>query len=1214
MGQPIPVVTLDYIYDSIARGERIDFDDPKYRYNGTRPQLAPAVTANKDNSAASRSFGGRNPFTESDREAIIAYFIDKPEASWSLNTAARELAKSNPTHTHSSYQSYLQNNFERGWNLKEQVLLARRAALEDEPSELQARILRSQYTASPGPAEQSAPSDGWPHTSSAPSQQGSEEQRSRHRQEQEAPHEEASPAEDDDEDLQVRQPNPGAAVHDVDKSPTKANKPVVYASSDHSGSRQNSVEPPPSGQRMTIPASPPVEEESDPNDFSPTILDQIERAERLKSSQPKPSQKQRRARHSSDSSDDSELDQLDADSDEDMLTTGPAALAPEVERNGADASEDSEWEGTRRAENKMREKDDSFVREKRIKFTKEEKDELLRNLVDHVLSEGRAPDVFTQEAILAKPEDAFWAQFAQDNPTHSLASWRSHYLKNRATYKQMIDLMIADRIEATEGSPAGEDDDDVDEEEGEEQSMAVEPAEALDQSNEQPLNEQNSDADENVLLKELQSATRRQDDPSMEKSNLVLHLEDMSLPADGIVVMIPTQPVQDQRRPRRTKPQPTQKQQWPQAPTPPLMEEEEQADMMQVEAEIDAVADEPDRAPNDSNDDITSSREDIQGLHEQPAAVEGLDSAESMEEGEAPVISLGKTPSTSALPKASTPTRSIQPPQKKGVDAGTPVLSQHRDAPFYDFTIDSDEEHRIRKARSRPSLPNLPSSRQEATASRTSRSPITSKRVLSHFATPSRSRTHADNVRKDQTPQQQQREDDPTESIREWARSVSTTPSSASPDLLKDAGPVVIAETSRSRASRIDRPMEATLTKSAVTALSSADTLPPFVIHASSSRPSTSKNNAKSQRRLRGSNTPSKLVHYSSETYPASSSARLSRYAPTFTKDDMDVDGDDMEAGDAEQDDVRIAVAGTSIASSHVFMKGHGTFLSSNSDEILSSMCGTVERVNKLISVRPARSRYAAEVGDLVIGRITEVGPKRWKVDINAKTDSALQLSSINLPGGIQRRKVESDELQMRNFFQENDLLVAEVQMMFQDNSSALHTRSLRYGKLKNGILVTAAPNLIQRLKSHFVHLKDDELSLDVDLIIGLNGYIWIAKHFPYNQPSNSSGGPATTSEQHKGLAGSGVGMDIDATYSDQNDADLSVELRRQIQRVAKCIHVLDAYHHPISDVTIHSLVSISTAYLGHILQQQEQQDWHRDANLTSLMMEQLRSGSTLAD
>ncbi|KAJ9475053.1 Exosome complex component RRP4 [Pseudozyma hubeiensis] len=386
----------------------------------------------------------------------------------------------------------------------------------------------------------------------------------------------------------------------------------------------------------------------------------------------------------------------------------------------------------------------------------------------------------------------------------------------------------------------------------------------------------------------------------------------------------------------------------------------------------------------------------------------------------------------------------------------------------------------------------------------------------------------------------------------------------------------------------------------------SADALPPFVIHASSSRPSPT-----STRRLKGCNTPSRLIHYSGETHPASSSSRLSRYAPTFSKDDMDVDQDDMEALDAEDSDVRIAVTGGSIASSHVFMKGHGTFLSSNTDEILSSMCGTVERVNKLISVRPARSRYAAEVGDLVIGRITEVGPKRWKVDINAKTDSALQLSSINLPGGVQRRKVESDELQMRNFFQENDLLVAEVQMMFQDNSSALHTRSLRYGKLKNGVLVTASPNLIQRLKSHFIHLKDDQLSLDVDLIIGLNGYIWIAKHFPY-QPSTSAS--AAAAEHQRGLAGSGVGMDIDATYSDQNDADLSVELRRQIQRVAKCIHVLDAYHHPISDTTILALVDVSATYVGPILQQHEQQDWHKDSNLTSMMMEQLRSGSSLEE
>jgi len=78
-------------------------------------------------------------------------------------------------------------------------------------------------------------------------------------------------------------------------------------------------------------------------------------------------------------------------------------------------------------------------------------------------------------------------------------------------------------------------------------------------------------------------------------------------------------------------------------------------------------------------------------------------------------------------------------------------------------------------------------------------------------------------------------------------------------------------------------------------------------------------------------------------------------------------------------------------------------------------------------------------------------------------------LSSINLPGGVQvsgftclfrakpgaklphakqRRKLESDELQMRQFFEEGDLLVAEVQSFFADGTMSLHTRSLTYGKV----------------------------------------------------------------------------------------------------------------------------------------------------------------------
>jgi len=43
---------------------------------------------------------------------------------------------------------------------------------------------------------------------------------------------------------------------------------------------------------------------------------------------------------------------------------------------------------------------------------------------------------------------------------------------------------------------------------------------------------------------------------------------------------------------------------------------------------------------------------------------------------------------------------------------------------------------------------------------------------------------------------------------------------------------------------------------------------------------------------------------------------------------------------------------------------------------------------------------YIGQIGDVVVGRIIEVGQRRWKVDTKSKLDSVLMLSSVNLPGG----------------------------------------------------------------------------------------------------------------------------------------------------------------------------------------------------------------------
>lgn len=236
---------------------------------------------------------------------------------------------------------------------------------------------------------------------------------------------------------------------------------------------------------------------------------------------------------------------------------------------------------------------------------------------------------------------------------------------------------------------------------------------------------------------------------------------------------------------------------------------------------------------------------------------------------------------------------------------------------------------------------------------------------------------------------------------------------------------------------------------------------------------------------------------------------------------------------DDEDAPARIAVPGEAVASSAQFMRGHGCYLDAARGDIVSSLSGTLDKVNKLISVRPVRTRYRPEVGDLVIGRITEVQSRRWKVNIGAKTDASLQLSSINLPGGVQRKKLESDELQMRSFFQEGDLVVAEVQSVFQDGSVGLHTRSLRYGKLRNGALVIVPPVLVRRHKSHFLTLPSWPAD-GVDLVLGLNGWVWVSKHVEFDVAKAE--GEGADLDEVEGPHGRGIAMDIDGVYSDINE------------------------------------------------------------------------------
>ncbi|KAM3524549.1 hypothetical protein NHJ13051_004499 [Beauveria bassiana] len=271
---------------------------------------------------------------------------------------------------------------------------------------------------------------------------------------------------------------------------------------------------------------------------------------------------------------------------------------------------------------------------------------------------------------------------------------------------------------------------------------------------------------------------------------------------------------------------------------------------------------------------------------------------------------------------------------------------------------------------------------------------------------------------------------------------------------------------------------------------------------------------------------------------------------------DSDYDSSDSDGGVDVQGDVTMRASKRQRTMNHILTKpppnrGHGTYVPHGSTSITSSLAGTLTRTNKLLSVRPLRARYTPEIGDLVVGRIVEVQAKRWRVDVAASQLAILQISAINLPGGILRKRTETDELQIRSFFSEGDLVVAEVQQLHQDGAASLHTRSLKYGKLRNGVFAsvsgTGGGAGVVRAKRQAWTMEPAEgagAAHKMDVLLGVNGYIWISRHVEGDAAAEAAG----VNRMEETVSSK--------VYSSQNDP-VDVPTMREIARVRSVILAL---------------------------------------------------------
>jgi len=95
--------------------------------------------------------------------------------------------------------------------------------------------------------------------------------------------------------------------------------------------------------------------------------------------------------------------------------------------------------------------------------------------------------------------------------------------------------------------------------------------------------------------------------------------------------------------------------------------------------------------------------------------------------------------------------------------------------------------------------------------------------------------------------------------------------------------------------------------------------------------------------------------------------------------------------------ETRIVVPGDYVDEGYI--AGHGTF-EEEGGKIYASLAGVVHRIDKVICVRPLKTSFKPDIGDVVIGRVMAVENKRWTVDVNSYQHAVLDIANINLPGG----------------------------------------------------------------------------------------------------------------------------------------------------------------------------------------------------------------------
>jgi len=163
---------------------------------------------------------------------------------------------------------------------------------------------------------------------------------------------------------------------------------------------------------------------------------------------------------------------------------------------------------------------------------------------------------------------------------------------------------------------------------------------------------------------------------------------------------------------------------------------------------------------------------------------------------------------------------------------------------------------------------------------------------------------------------------------------------------------------------------------------------------------------------------------------------------------------------------------------------GNGAFY--EEDKVFSKVIGIPYITEYEIKVIPLSNVYIPEVGDKVVGVITQVETSGWLVDINSPYVAFLPVSEA-------LSRFADSKVDLSRYFDVNDIILCKISRVTKNKTTQASMKSVGARKLYGGITIEINPSKIPRVigkAGSMINMIKERTGCEI--VAGQNGVVWI--------------------------------------------------------------------------------------------------------------------------